>query len=446
MRFLLRVSLVLFCTVVALLSFGVSPAFAHNTFIDSSPSDGEVLASAPTSWSVTFEKSVPLDSASGVVVNGDGVRTSLSTPRHGDSDSTVIFDLPPNLSGSINARWRLVGTDGHIISGRVTFTVQDSTVEAPITSDGSISDTSIEVPATTISNTEVLADESTSAPQPIRIALRFANFLSLIIFGGLFFAERFVAGRDATTPIGRQALLIGAIGSALTPLIQLWIFSNDLGGSLGEALSLTPGVMLVIRAIAGCILFAGCLIGARLQTGLDRVTWQLAASWLVYLVALAYGGHSRSQALPWLGIPTDVLHVTAISIWLGGLGALVFVILPSIDVDRGIDSLRRFSHFAERAVIVVAITGTIQTLRLHGSVVTLFSSSHGLLLVLKLLLMGMIIWLASRNRSTLRDFQHGDLAANARTKSLVLKSSLKELLISSVILAITAVMVGASLD
>jgi methionine-rich copper-binding protein CopC/putative copper export protein len=375
--------------------FRCSPAFAHNTFIDSSPSDGEVLASAPTSWSVTFEKSVPLDSASGVVVNGDGVRTSLSTPRHGDSDSTVIFDLPPNLSGSINARWRLVGTDGHIISGRVTFTVQDSTVEAPITSDGSISDTSIEVPATTISNTEVLADESTSAPQPIRIALRFANFLSLIIFGGLFFAERFVAGRDATTPIGRQVLLIGAIGSALTPLIQLWIFSNDLGGSLGEALSLTPGVMLVIRAIAGCILFAGCLIGARLQTGLDRVTWQLAASWLVYLVALAYGGHSRSQALPWLGIPTDVLHVTAIS---------------------------------------------------SCSVVTLFSSSHGLLLVLKLLLMGMIIWLASRNRSTLRDFQHGDLAANARTKSLVLKSSLKELLISSVILAITAVMVGASLD
>lgn len=446
MRIFLRASLVVFCAVAALLSFSASPVFAHNTFIDSSPAEGDVLSSAPSSWSVTFEKSVPLNSASGVVVNGDGVRTPLSSPRHGDSDSTVIFDLPPDLSGNINARWRLVGVDGHVISGRVSFIVQSLGTDVPIDAVDSGVDASIATTATTPFDDQTLDEESVGAPQLVRIALRLTNFLMLMALGGLLFAERFVARRHTTSQVGIRMLQVGALGSALIPLIQLWIFSSDLGGGLGNALSLTPGAMLVVRSIAGFTLFAGCRIGFRQPFGFDRMQWQLAGSWLVYLVALAYGGHSRSQALPWLGIPADVMHITAVSAWLGGLAALIFVILPTISVDQGIMSLQRFSRLAERSVIVVAITGTIQTIRLHGSIVTLFSSSHGLLLIVKLLLVGTVVWLASRNRSTLRNFQQGDLKASTRTKSSVIKSSLKELLVSSAVLAITAVMVGASLD
>jgi copper transport protein len=446
MRILYRAVLVVACTVSALLSFGASPALAHNTFVDSSPADGEVLSSVPTSWSVTFEKSVPLNSASGVVVNGDGVRTSLNPPRHGDTDTTVIFDLPPNLFGAISARWRLVGTDGHVISGRVSFSVQDSNSDLPITSEVSSPDTPTEIPSTTLLDSEIFADDSVGVPQPIRVALRLANFLVLMILGGLFFAERFVSGRNSTTPVGNRILQIGAVGSALIPLVQLWIFSNDLGEGISEALSLTPGVMYLIRSATGIILLLLFRMTWHGQVRFRSIQWQLIATWLIHLIALAYGGHSRSQGYAWLGIPTDVLHVSAIATWLGGLVALVFVILPTIDVDQGVESLRRFSRIAERSVIVVAITGTIQTLRLHGSITTLFSSTHGLLLILKLLAVGVIIRLASHNRSALRNSEIGELAANVRTKSVVIKSSLRELVVAFVVLAITAVMVGSSLD
>ena len=109
---------------ISALSFNVSPVSAHNTFSESSPSEGQQLTTAPTEWSIVFEKPVPLNSASGTVTNGDGTRTTLSAPRHGATENVIIFDLPAGLSGEISTRWRLVGVDGHVISGRVKFSIQ----------------------------------------------------------------------------------------------------------------------------------------------------------------------------------------------------------------------------------------------------------------------------------------------------------------------------------
>ena len=90
---------------VTLFAFGVNPALAHNSFDSSSPSDGEVLEGAPSTWTVTFTKSVPLDSFSGEVINGDGIRTQLTSPNHGATDNIVVVSLPTSLTGAITARW-----------------------------------------------------------------------------------------------------------------------------------------------------------------------------------------------------------------------------------------------------------------------------------------------------------------------------------------------------
>ena len=90
---------------VTLFAFGVNPALAHNSFESSSPSDGEVLEGAPSTWSVTFAKSVPLESFSGEVINGDGIRTQLTSPTHGATDNIVVVSIPTSLTGAITARW-----------------------------------------------------------------------------------------------------------------------------------------------------------------------------------------------------------------------------------------------------------------------------------------------------------------------------------------------------
>ena len=436
MRKLFRLMSLTACAIAALLALGVSPALAHNTFIESVPAEGDVLESPPSTWMLTFEKSVPLDSASGAVINGDGVRTALSTPRHGDSDKTIIFDLPQNLSGVINARWRLVGVDGHVISGRVSFTVQSL-----------VSGESIPITATTgMAPVEATFDsEPTTVSEPIRVALRLANFVFLLLLGGVLFAELFVAERSMMIRSGMTLLRVGAWGSAVVPLAQWWAFAIDLG-SFSEAFSLTPGVMFLLRSVGGFLILAACEMTLRGHTRINSIRWQLGVAWIVYAVALAYGGHSRSQGHAWLGIPADVLHTSAVSAWLGGLAALVLVVLPSVDTDQGVACLKRFSHLAERAVIVVAVTGVIQTIRLHASMSTLFTSTHGMLLLLKLASVAIIIRLAARNRKILRGIHEGGLTSNAHTKSVLVRSALKEMMIAAAVLVVTALLVGASLD
>ena len=85
------------------LGFASSPAAAHNTFLDSSPAEGESFAEAPAAWSVSFASDVPLDSASAEVVRADGTRTALPTPTHGPTTSTIVFALPPDLQGSVTS-------------------------------------------------------------------------------------------------------------------------------------------------------------------------------------------------------------------------------------------------------------------------------------------------------------------------------------------------------
>jgi len=226
--------------------FGASPASAHNTFIDSSPRDGEILTSTPATWSVTFEKSVPLESASGSIINGDGSRIALASPQHGATDRVIVFTMPSGLNGAISARWRLVGTDGHVISGRVSFTVQDAMGAAP---------------APTTPNADAATDDTAGAPDAVRVALRFANFAAIVLLGGLLFAEFDIASGALMTRRGRKLALWAAGILAAAPAAQFLIFANDIstGGegfssAAADALSMTAGGMLLLRVVAGLAL------------------------------------------------------------------------------------------------------------------------------------------------------------------------------------------------
>ncbi len=58
-RFLLFIA-----TALAVSTAGAGTALAHNKQISSSPADGEILTAAPAQWIITFDKTVPLASAS----------------------------------------------------------------------------------------------------------------------------------------------------------------------------------------------------------------------------------------------------------------------------------------------------------------------------------------------------------------------------------------------
>ena len=424
---------------ISALSFNVSSVSAHNTFGESSPSEGQQLTTAPTEWSIVFEKPVPLNSASGAVTNGDGTRTALSVPRHGATENVIVFDLPAGLSGEISTRWRLVGVDGHVISGRVKFSVQQES--QPQTS----SDLPVFTPPV-----ETEGDEQGN-PEEIRTALRFTNFTAIVLLGGLLFVEIFIAAGSLFTQRGKLTALLSAGSLAIIPIAQFFAFTSDINfeqkgfvTAAGDAIDLTAGGMHLLRAVSGFLLILIILSIFRSRQLERSHLLSLGVTSVMYLVSLAYVGHSRSQALPWLGIPTDVLHTASISVWLGGLIAIVFVVLPMVDPEQGLQSFSRFSYIAKRAVALIVITGSIQTLRLHGNPLSLFANSHGLLLLLKIALVGFMLWLAYGNEQIVQRFQLSQSGSVTQSRDRLKRASITELLVGLIVILVTAILVNVT--
>ena len=463
---------------VGLFAFGVNPALAHNSFDSSSPSDGEVFEGAPSTWNITFAKSVPLESFSGEVINGDGIRTQLSNPTLGSSNNVVVVSLPPSLTGAITARWKLISPDGHVVSGRVAFSVTTPATTTPTTTTLSVSpevDTPLvstlpDIATTTIAPPQIPSSNSLAptanvesdvgfsdtnpVPEAIRWSLRLLGYLAIIILGGLIFAELFLAEGAMASANGRKLLLMSSAAITVIPLLQGWTFLADANGysffkaplDTLDLFSTTPGSMMIARSLTGAaITYAVLVAWPRLtQVVKERQAFGLIGA---YLVTLAYTSHSRSQSLPLLGIPVDVLHVAASIVWLGGLAVLAFIVVPLVDAKNALLSYTRYGRYAQYAVATIVATGVIQTLRLHGvSITSLFGERHGQILLLKILAVGLMLKVGDINRRRLLKNLPTEESLSVKRSALLWRASFTELACGVVVLILTSMLVTSSFN
>jgi copper transport protein len=438
---------------VALFSFGVNPALAHNTFDSSSPSEGDALEISPSNWTITFAKSVPLDSFSGEVINGDGIRTQLTSPTHGATDNIVVVSLPTSLTGAITARWKLVSSDGHVVSGRVAFSVNTTSATILTTDPNGDIPSNSSVPETTVVSQEEISNAS-SAPEVIRWSLRLLGYLAILILIGLVFAEMFLAEGTLAAATGRRLLLISSAAITVVPILQGWIFLADVNGysffkapfDTFDLFSTTPGSMMLTRALTGAaISYAAIIAWPQLTNTIkERQAIGLIGA---YLITLAYTSHSRSQALPLLGIPVDVLHVAASAIWLGGLAVLALVVIPFIDAKSSLLTYTRYGRYAQYAVITIVVTGVIQTLRLHGvSLSSLFGERHGQILLLKIVAVGLMLKVGDVNRRRLLKNVPTEDSPMIKRSTLLLRASFTELACGVLVLILTSMLVTSSFN
>jgi len=438
---------------VAFFSFGVNPAFAHNTFDSSSPSEGDALEISPSNWTITFAKSVPLDSFSGEVINGDGIRTQLTSPTHGATDNIVVVSLPTSLTGAITARWKLVSSDGHVVSGRVAFSVNTTSATILTTDPNGDIPSNSSVPETTVVSQEEISNAS-SAPEVIRWSLRLLGYLAILILIGLVFAEMFLAEGTLAAATGRRLLLISSAAITVVPILQGWIFLADVNGysffkapfDTFDLFSTTPGSMMLTRALTGAaISYAAIIAWPQLTNTIkERQAIGLIGA---YLITLAYTSHSRSQALPLLGIPVDVLHVAASAIWLGGLAVLALVVIPFIDAKSSLLTYTRYGRYAQYAVITIVVTGVIQTLRLHGvSLSSLFGERHGQILLLKIVAVGLMLKVGDVNRRRLLKNVPTEDSPMIKRSTLLLRASFTELACGVLVLILTSMLVTSSFN
>jgi copper transport protein len=101
----------------------------------------------------------------------------------------------------------------------------------------------------------------------------------------------------------------------------------------------------------------------------------------------------------------DLVHLSAVSVWLGGLAVLVVALLwrGAAATDDEIEAVvGRFSQVAFAAVVAIVVSGTVQGWRQVGGYDALLETSYGRLLVLKVALVGGMLVAAAVSRSWVR--------------------------------------------
>lgn len=97
-----------------------APVHAHTHLEKSVPADGSTLQAAPPSFVLTFAKPVKLTALS--LQRGSDPGRKLG-PLPADAAAQVSIPAPKLADGTYVLSWRAVGDDGHVMPGKLTFTV-----------------------------------------------------------------------------------------------------------------------------------------------------------------------------------------------------------------------------------------------------------------------------------------------------------------------------------
>ena len=197
--------------------------------------------------------------------------------------------------------------------------------------------------------------------------------------------------------IGRLLAGVWFLTSAFHIILTL---ANILGTSLGSALDPTTLSSFVRQIDLGRFLAFQTLLAGVVFICLGFIRRVLPATILLgisllALVAPVFQSHSAASGSHSLAIGSLVVHVVALSLWVGGVFALVLL----KDADRTV-ALPRFSQLALWAAIAVVASGLINAwTRLNFA--SAWSSSYARIVIAKSLLTIVLLAIGYRNRKAL---------------------------------------------
>jgi copper transport protein len=114
---------------------------------------------------------------------------------------------------------------------------------------------------------------------------------------------------------------------------------------------------------------------------------------------VSFAGHADVGAFVPLALVADAIHLTAMSLWIGGLVVLAVAALALCDLDDLDDIVPRFSQLALACMCALIVTGAYQTWRQVGGLEAFRRTDFGQLLTIKLAIFAVLLVVATRSRS-----------------------------------------------
>jgi len=251
------------------------------------------------------------------------------------------------------------------------------------------------------------------------IVIRLGLYLDLLaMFGLAAFALYALRGEErrfnGAIPLGRWLVGGAALGAALS-LCGLLLLAADMAGVPLASVDLATIRMIVGATSVGTawlIRMAAFLIVIVITIAMRRrpvVALSLVAgAGATAAASLAWNGHGAmdEDAVGWLHLSADIVHLWAAGIWVGALVALLLLVFrrrDQVDRDHLILSHRALDGFSLVGTITVGlliISGLVNSWLLVGpaNIFKLPESLYGELLIAKLALFGTMLGLAAANR------------------------------------------------
>lgn len=433
-----------------------SLVWAHTALERSEPARAAHLAVPPTRIVLQFNEVVDPATSRVALVSPGGDTVQLVARRPADTTRRVIEAdaTGMNVPGEWRVAWRLIGADGHAVTGSFEFHV-DSIPEPPPPDTPSVATT----PASQGAATNHVAPGSLAG-----VASRFLTLVSMVLVCGATALALFVLPRlDLGLP-GAAASTHEQVRIRLGQLVRasVWVLAivlpvrivmqgAVLAGSLGSVTVADLQVVVVNTMwghgwVAQATALILLVVATRGGPALHDSRWRIVAA-AAFLLATGAAVMGHAAALSAVAIGFDAVHGLAAGVWAGGVGALAIGALPpliALPSEHRVAAVRRaltlFTPIALGAAGILVVTGIAAAWwHLRGDVSALALPGYGRWLVGKLLAITMVMGLGAWHWRVAQPSLRSDqsLVRLGRTVGL-------EFLLLLVVLVLTAVLTGTA--
>ncbi len=384
----------------------VPPPAAAHAFLDASiPAANPVLPAAPGEFTLGFTESLEQGYSRAELCDAAGEPLPGASTRYGDDGYSIVLTLPPGLAnGTCAVLWRTLSTaDGHTAHGYVPFTI------------GGDRDVSVvAAPART--------GVSTGAPEIVASASRWFALMGLAAAVAIW-PIWVVVLRPAISPAWQAgpamarrarrfagwAIVVAFVADVVALAVQA-LATVAAGGFLGSVqttlFSTRYGTLWLVR-VGLLLVLAAALLGVSWWWPRRQPATTSAAFTLAALLPLPFSVLAHAAAQPAgqaTAVAFDVVHLLAASLWVGGLIALLAILVPTLNdltpSGRQIvlgRALPRFSFIALAAWGAMLLTGLYAAWLQVGSLAALVGTEYGQTLMIKLALLVPLLALAAFN-------------------------------------------------
>jgi copper transport protein len=415
----------LLCAAAVSVLVMASPAAAHAVLVSSSPADGAVVAHSPARVTATFDEPVGVSAGSLRVFAPDGARADTGGTVHGRTPEEIAVALDRGLGrGTYTVSWHVISADSHPVQGAFTFSVgaPSSTVVTPA---------SLRPPASRL----------------VGITFGVVRWLAFCCFAILSGAVTFLIvcwPAGATRPAVLRLTMTAWAGLAASVLAAVLLqgvygagqsighlfWPNVLHATLYSRYGRAIGMRLLLVIVA-LFMFTITLASLPDKSRRERTTAVVAWGLLTAALAATWGvaDHAGTGFQVALAVPADIVHLSAMATWLGGLAMLVTIVLRQSRprppgalrgaVKRGdrlatadaAQAVIRFSLLALGCVAAIVVTGTYMAWRNVGTLGALAGTTYGRLLLAKIAGLCLLIALGYLARRRIADGLQAPVAA-----------------------------------